>query len=236
MTVAALLARSMALFAVGGLLMVLGTRGKSADVRRARATKFWGYFVIVHGVLAMCFAGPLAVTALAAGIVAMGAREARRAWQLMQPPRPYGLAIAVLAASAVFLAAAYRTPSPRVAWLYMVCASFDGLSQVFGQWLGRHPLAPRISPAKTIEGMVGGFIGSALVAQWLRDVADYSAARALTVAALIGLTSLVGDLCGSWAKRRAGLKDFSAVLPGQGGVVDRFNSFVASMALVGIWL
>ena len=79
-------------------------------------------------------------------------------------------------------------------------------------------------------------VGSVLVALWLRDLPGYGVGRTVAVGAAIAVASLAGDLLGSWTKRRAGIKDFSSVLPGQGGVIDRFNSFVAAMALVGYWL
>lgn len=236
MTMASLLARSVLLFAAGGVLRLLGSRGASDGVRHERAAKYWGYLVIVNGVLLVSDAGTTALTVRAALIVIVGTFEFGRAWRRMAAPRPWWPVFLAAAAAAGFIIAAARAPAARVAWLYLVCASFDGIAQVIGQLIGRRPLAPRISPAKTVEGMLGGFVGSALVAQWLRDVPGYDARRAFVTAAVIGVTALVGDLCGSWMKRRAGIKDFSTLLPGQGGVVDRFNSFVLSLALVGPWL
>jgi phosphatidate cytidylyltransferase len=154
----------------------------------------------------------------------------------MTAPRPRGLPLAVAAVVTGFLLAAWRIAPERAAWLFLVSGSFDGFAQVSGQLLGKHPLAPRISPAKTVEGMIGAFVGSLMVANWIRELPGFDVAAAVRIGLLIGVCALAGDLWGSWTKRRAGLKDFSQVLHGQGGVIDRFNSFVVAMALVGSWI
>ena len=122
--------------------------------------------------------------------------------------------------------AASATPSPpKFAFLYIVTATCDGFSQVVGQWLGRRKLAPRLSPGKTVEGLVGGLVAAASVAVLTRALLGGSTIRdAALLGVLAGLAGLAGDLAASWVKRRAGLKDYSDALPGQGGFLDRFDS------------
>jgi phosphatidate cytidylyltransferase len=232
----ALFARTLLLFSFGGVIMALGSAKQSAEVRRARAVKFAGFFVIVHGVLALAYAGRLGIIALAVAIVAFGIFEATKAWRLIPDPRPSLLITGGSAAAAAFLYVAVRADPMAVAWLFLVTAAFDGLGQVIGQLAGRRLLAPSISPAKTVEGLTGALAGAVLVAVWLRELPGYDVPRAAILGGAVGVASLVGDLTGSWTKRRAGIKDFSSILPGQGGVLDRFNSFIAAMALVGAWL
>ena len=236
MTLAALLLRSLVLFGAGAILMALGTVRQPAAVRRARVRKLIFFFVIVHGVIGLAAAGRAGCVALAMMILVIASWEGVRAWGLMAVPRPAGLAIGALMVAAGFAVASIRLAPSSIAWVFLCTAAFDGFSQVVGQWLGRHPLAPRISPAKTVEGMLGGLAGAALVGVWLRGLAPHEPAGAALFGVAIGLASLVGDLGGSWTKRRAHIQDFSAVLPGQGGAIDRFSSFVTAMALVGLWL
>ena len=236
MTLGALLVRTTALFVLGAAIMLLGSFRKSVDVQRARAIKFVGFFVIVHAVVLFGFAGTPGLLAIAIAIVLGGAVEARRAWRLIPAPRPSWLITAAFAASAVFIYVSSRADQAAVVWIFMVTASFDGFGQVIGQLIGRRPLVPNISPAKTVEGLAGAIVGAVFVAVWLRALPGYDVGRTIVVALAIGVASLIGDLLGSWTKRRAGIKDFSSVLPGQGGVIDRFNSFVSAMALVGVWL
>jgi phosphatidate cytidylyltransferase len=122
-------------------------------------------------------------------------------------------------------------------WAADIAAYFGGRA------LGRHKLAPRVSPGKTIEGAAAGVIaavlwigvssiwdgtfGHALVQRW-------TLWGALPIAALLAVLSIIGDLFESLLKRRAGRKDSSALLPGHGGVYDRIDAIlpVAPLALI----
>lgn len=101
-----------------------------------------------------------------------------------------------------------------------------------GRALGRHKLAPNVSPGKTIEGLAGGValaLGiTALVAWWL-PVVPGERGLLLLVAALTVLASALGDLFESMAKRRHGIKDSGTMLPGHGGMLDRIDSITAAL-------
>lgn len=236
MSYAALGIRTLALFTAGALLMALGSVRQPPEVRRARVLKFVVYFAIVHGVILVCAVGGAAPLALVAGIVAVSAWEAARAWRRIPAPRPLmvGLAAALVAIAAI--AASNALDAHLIAWIFVVTGACDGFAQVVGQWVGRHPLAPTVSPGKTVEGLLGGVGGALLVALWIRPLTPFSVAGALTFGSLTAVAALGGDLAGSWIKRRAGIKDFSRILPGQGGVLDRFNSFLAALGTVGACL
>jgi len=97
-----------------------------------------------------------------------------------------------------------------------------------GRLFGRTPLAPAISPKKTLEGAMGGFVfGTLLMAVagywWLPDVSWLI--RTLLGAAVVAL-GIAGDLFESMLKRSAGVKDSSALIPGHGGVLDRIDSWL----------
>jgi len=226
-------------FAVGTAGMALANRRARSDVARARWLKLASYFVIVHVVLAACAAGRIATTALVAMIAAASARELWHAWRRIPAPRPagvwpvFGLSIASLAA------AAWRLPGGHVAFIFLVVATFDGFSQVGGQVLGRRKLVPHISPNKTVEGLAIGAFAALIVARASRDLLPADGGLPLGLGAAVAACAFGGDLAASWVKRRAGVKDYSSALPGQGGVLDRFNSFMAAMTGVGLpmaWL
>lgn len=117
----------------------------------------------------------------------------------------------------------------------------------FGRSLGRHKLIPSVSPAKTVEGAVGGVI-VAVIAAWLyvlfllKPLAQLSMLPAgLTIfAILIAVVAQIGDLAESLFKRDAGVKDSSRLLPGHGGILDRFDSLLfvlpAAYVLLGFFL
>jgi phosphatidate cytidylyltransferase len=97
-----------------------------------------------------------------------------------------------------------------------------------GRSLGRHKLAPAVSPGKTWEGVAGGLAASAAVAVagagWLVQPALSFVAVALGVA----VASIVGDLTESMLKRFSGLKDSGHLIPGHGGIMDRMDSITAA--------
>lgn len=99
-----------------------------------------------------------------------------------------------------------------------------------GRFLGRHKLAPRLSPGKTIEGGIGGLAAGALAgavfAWWF--LADTSPAAGAGLGVALALLSVGGDLLESSLKRAAGAKDSGTILPGHGGVLDRIDGHLAA--------
>lgn len=119
----------------------------------------------------------------------------------------------------------------------------DSVAYFVGKALGKHKLAPRISPGKTWEGALGGVVGAliwmALSSMWGNSFAAVLADRwgfvpMLLMSVLLASLSIVGDLFESLLKRRAGFKDSSQLLPGHGGVYDRIDALfpVAPVALL----
>lgn len=103
-----------------------------------------------------------------------------------------------------------------------------------GRLLGRHKLAPRISPGKTIEGSAGGLVAGA-VAAWALGLLlnlDQPAAAMLALGAAASVAGQAGDLAESLIKRSAGVKDMGTIFPGHGGVLDRLDSLLFVIPLV----
>lgn len=107
---------------------------------------------------------------------------------------------------------------------------------------GRHKLAPNISPKKSIEGLVGGVISAVagmLLYCLILDMAfnvQVSYAYAISYGIVGSLAGTFGDLCFSAIKRQAGIKDYGNLIPGHGGVLDRFDSVIVVAPLVEILL
>jgi phosphatidate cytidylyltransferase len=217
-------------FAAGAIAFWYAGRRVPASVRRARWTKFATYFVIVHAVLAAALAGRAAILILIGAVAAGGVAEIVSACRRVR--RGTSLVIPMLFGSIATGAVAFGASAPPllVAYVYLIVAAFDGFSQAGGQLAGRRRLAPSVSPGKTVEGFLIGVVGALVCALLLRHAASVSAAPALMLAAIVAAAALTGDLAASWVKRRAGLKDFGTMLPGHGGVLDRFDSFLAAAA------
>lgn len=125
--------------------------------------------------------------------------------------------------------------------LFLLCAVWAGdiVAMYVGRNLGRHKLAPRISPNKTWEGTAGSLLGSLLVTGLLLFLSAELAKREifalnfpgtalhwLLLAVLVNVAAQVGDLAESGLKRSAGVKDSGTLLPGHGGVLDRIDALL----------
>lgn len=102
-----------------------------------------------------------------------------------------------------------------------------------GRLFGKRPLAPQISPKKTLEGSLGGFLFSVVVALIIRGlVGEGSWVTYIVLAVIIGVSAQIGDLFESALKRGAGVKDSGKLIPGHGGLLDRFDSLIFVLPLV----
>lgn len=120
------------------------------------------------------------------------------------------------------------------AWTILVMVGTwvaDSAAYIFGTRLGRHKLAPRLSPGKTIEGYVSGVIVGTLVTLGLAHFMDLPLWLALLIGLLVSVVSPAGDLAVSLLKREAGVKDSGKMLPGHGGAFDRIDSLLWSVTL-----
>lgn len=114
----------------------------------------------------------------------------------------------------------------------------DTASYLVGIAVGRRPLLPRVSPAKTVEGAVGGLLGSA--GAGVLCAATFAPFLTLPGAAMLGVAGgacgQLGDLVESLLKRSVGIKDSAGLIPGHGGVLDRFDSLLFSAPLLYYYL
>ena len=122
----------------------------------------------------------------------------------------------------------------NLVWLVVITAfGTDIMAYFTGYALGKHKLCPKISPKKTIEGSVGGTLGSII----LCGIFGFFFAKPLLVHCLIigllgGVISQFGDLTASVFKRKMGIKDYGNLIPGHGGILDRFDSVLFTGPLV----
>ncbi|MDD7512249.1 MAG: phosphatidate cytidylyltransferase [Peptostreptococcaceae bacterium] len=119
-----------------------------------------------------------------------------------------------------------RTEYDILTWMIFITAFGSDIMAYFtGYFLGKHKLAPVLSPKKTIEGAVGGVIGSMA----LSALFSYFFAPAIMIHCIImgffcSILSMCGDLTASAFKRKMGIKDYGNLIPGHGGIMDRFDS------------
>jgi phosphatidate cytidylyltransferase len=106
----------------------------------------------------------------------------------------------------------------------------DSAQYYTGRAFGRRKLAPAVSPAKTVEGAIGGLVAAtiagAVSGSNVLHLAPFDAVTGAVVGVLVALFGMLGDLFESLLKRSAGVKDSSALIPGHGGVLDRIDSYL----------
>lgn len=159
---------------------------------------------------------------------------------LRRHPRPVSRPLTAVAGFAALLPAwlllayLHARPGSGSAWVLILLAivwSADIGAYAFGRLLGKHKLAPTVSPGKTWEGVGGGLVSASAVGALASPMLDVPALELALLAAVTAAGSIVGDLTVSLFKRNAGLKDSGHLLPGHGGVLDRIDSLTAAVAV-----
>lgn len=125
-------------------------------------------------------------------------------------------------------------------WLVFICSWInDTCAYCVGMLMGKHKMTPKLSPKKTIEGAVGGVVGTAIVGaiyghflmQGRAGFAHPEMACAIACA-LAAVLSIIGDLAASAIKRNYNIKDYGNLIPGHGGILDRFDSVIFTAPVI----
>lgn len=146
--------------------------------------------------------------------------------------------------SFIYLSREGFTQGSYLVWFVFLCSwGSDTCAYAVGVLIGKHKMTPRLSPKKSIEGAVGGVLGAALLFVLYTHFAinKYTdASIPLLLAAVLGaagaLVSMVGDLAASAVKRDHDIKDYGKLIPGHGGIMDRFDSVIIAAPLIYIGL
>ena len=120
-------------------------------------------------------------------------------------------------------------------YLFLVWGN-DVFAYLAGVTMGRHKMCERLSPKKSWEGFAGGVLGSLAVGALGACVLNESYVVWIGLALVVSLSSVVGDLVESMFKRDAGVKDSGSIMPGHGGILDRFDAFILSAPFAFIYL
>jgi phosphatidate cytidylyltransferase len=130
----------------------------------------------------------------------------------------------------------FRHGVGMIAGLVLCVAAYDIVGYLVGSRMGRRPLLPEVSPNKTIEGLIGGTIAAIVMGAIVSKVIGLHPWDRLSHGVLLGLVvavfAPVGDLVESMLKRDLGLKDLGTILPGHGGVLDRFDAVLLCLPAV----
>jgi phosphatidate cytidylyltransferase len=224
----ATLAAAAAATELAGLSAKVGAPVSSGFLAVSAAVVCFGYSGIGTGPVGAIFlsevalvAAVVAACAVTLSSVAPGATTLARAATLFMGPMYIGVPLGLLAHVHV-------TGGPRaITWFLVIMATSDTAQYYTGRAFGSHKLAPAVSPAKTVEGAVGGVVVTAVVGASLAvPLLGATALAGALVAVLLSGLGMVGDLFESLLKRGAGVKDSSSLIPGHGGVLDRIDAYL----------
>jgi phosphatidate cytidylyltransferase len=223
-----------ALLATASLSVRFATRKAAPGMLSAQINAWWRIFPIVSLAL---LAYPFGIPILAGVICLLTLAELRPYWQ---DARPLILLLACTTTVAMLVLAAFTMlpfgPRINLAWLFylFILTALNDIAQfVSGKLFGYHRIAPVISPNKTWQGLAGGIVISQLVSLALGSYLGLASPLTLSLyGLLLSIAGFAGDLLFSAAKRRLGIKDFSALIPGHGGILDRVDSLVLTAPLL----
>ena len=154
----------------------------------------------------------------------------------------FGIFYVGVALSFIYLLRIYDPGGSFLVWLIVFSAwGCDIFAYLFGNLFGRHKLVPKLSPHKSVEGAAGGLVCAmvlaavygAIVAKYIPDISLVFLKFA--VAVLLGAAAgQIGDLAASAIKRKVKIKDYSHIIPGHGGILDRFDSMIMTAPIIYI--
>lgn len=136
----------------------------------------------------------------------------------------------------------YKTHGNYMVWLIFIASWLcDTTAYYTGRFFGKNKLCPKVSPKKTVEGSIGGLIGSTLacgiygisISKYVTSIPVY---HYFIIGALCGIFCQFGDLVASSIKRFADIKDYSNLIPGHGGIMDRFDSILFASVIVYFYI
>lgn len=138
---------------------------------------------------------------------------------------------------AVMLSYVYQTrmltAGAYIVWLIFLCSwGCDTCAYCVGMLIGKHKMAPVLSPKKSIEGAVGGVAGATLLGVAYAAATQGPMVQYAVICAVGALISMVGDLAASAIKRNQGIKDYGKLIPGHGGILDRFDSVIFTAPVI----
>ncbi|MCU0759778.1 MAG: phosphatidate cytidylyltransferase [Steroidobacteraceae bacterium] len=225
-----------ATLALVALVVLAGAWEWSALLGAPAAAARGGYVLLVAVLLGAAWAGTREPAGLRALLFAASAWWlVALLWLSMAPGRVRGWSAGLaglfaLVPAGISLAEIRLAPGIGAALtlfaLVLIVAADTG-AFFAGRRFGRVHLAPRVSPGKTWEGVIGGLLLAALIAWAGAAWFDVAASRMLPVGLAAAAFSVVGDLTESMLKRHAGVKDSGSIFPGHGGVLDRIDSVTA---------
>lgn len=221
-------------FLLGAIAFYFINRKKEKSVARKSWTKFISYFVIIH-ILFFSITIKLVFFQILVGVIIIfGVFELLKLY-IASKYKQSGVVFVSFVIYAILATGLWRFAAMDrnlVLFAFLILSIFDAFSQISGQLWGKTKIVPRVSPNKTFEGSVGGGIVAFISGFFLHGLYDDKWYRVAALTLGIIVFAFIGDLAASLYKRKFGVKDYSNLIPGHGGFLDRFDSLICGGAWV----
>jgi phosphatidate cytidylyltransferase len=222
----------LAYFILGGIGFYLINRNKAPKIARKSYTKFGVYFIIINILFFSITIEPVVFHYLAILIVAVGSFELIRIFVKRKfqhtPFFVSSLVVFFILSSGLLIFS--RTADNLILLTFLILSIFDSFSQISGQLFGKTKIMPNISPNKTLGGLIGGTLISLISALLLKSLFRGTIPQLFLFTIGTVVFAFAGDVLASLYKRKFKVKDYSNLIPGHGGFLDRFDSLIAGGA------
>lgn len=223
-------------FLLGGIGFYFINRKKDRKTAHQNIVKFITYFFIIHILFASIVIKPVVFQYLSILIIAVSGIELFRLFVQSGLRNKsfftFSSVLFIILCTGFYLFS--MLPMGIILFSFLILSIFDAFSQISGQLFGRSQIAPDVSPNKTFEGLLGGVFFALTGSVLLREITGFTVFFDLLLAAGIVFFAFWGDFASSLYKRKYGVKDYSSLLPGHGGFLDRFDSLIAGGAFVAM--
>lgn len=222
----------LAYFILGGIGFYLINRNKAPEIARESYTKFGVYFIIINTLFFSITIEPVVFHYLAILIVAVGSFELILLFvkRKFQHTPFFVLSLVVFFILSAGLLVFSRTAENLILLTFLILSIFDSFSQISGQLFGKTKIMPNISPNKTWGGLIGGILISLISGFLLKSLFRGTIPQLFLFTIGTVIFAFAGDVLASLYKRKYKVKDYSNLIPGHGGFLDRFDSLIAGGA------
>ena len=226
----------LAYFLIGGIGFYFIDKKKEPGVVRKNRVKFIAYFLIINTLFLSIVIYPAAFRYLSGLIIGCGFYELLKLFQESGYSKKIFFQFSIFLFGILSLCFFFfgSLEKELILFTFLILSIFDSFSQIAGQLWGKRKILPEISPDKTVEGLIGGALVALVSALLLQDLTARPLQKTLILSVGIIFFSFAGDTAASFYKRKYKVKNFSKLIPGHGGVLDRFDSLIAGGAWVAL--
>ncbi len=221
-------------FFLGGLGFYFINRKKNPQVAQNSYTKFGVYFIIINALFFSIVIDSTVFRYISVLIILVGFFEMLKLYKVSGFRHNVFFVAALLVFVALSIGFFFFSGLSKelILFSFLVLSIFDSFSQITGQLFGKQKILPNISPNKTLGGLVGGAVIATASALLFSKLYSDTHLYVIITSAGIVVFAFAGDVLASLYKRKYDAKDYSKLIPGHGGFLDRFDSLIAGGAWV----